>query len=107
MPVRHAHVRADAVEPDEVFGAVTEAGVIVACYAHVGAEQRKATRAARQALGDGVQILTLLGSGHRVATFGARRSAGAPRPRTGRAVLALHEGSIGVESSNEEATTSW
>ena len=63
---RHAHVGANAVEPDQVFSAVTETAVIVPSHPKVGAEQRKATCAARQALGD-FKLETLLRSARQVA----------------------------------------
>ena len=49
MTVDHPHVRAIAVEPDELVGAFTEALVIVAGHLHVCFEPRKTADSAREA----------------------------------------------------------
>jgi hypothetical protein len=56
MVVDHTHVGAISVEPDELESAIPETGVIVTRDAHVGIEPRKATRSAREALGNDGQI---------------------------------------------------
>jgi hypothetical protein len=50
MTVGHSHVRAIAVEPDELVGALTETLVIVAGHAHVRFEPRKTADSARETL---------------------------------------------------------
>ena len=49
MTVGHPHVRAIAVEPDELVGAFTETLVIVAGHLHVRFEPRKTADSAREA----------------------------------------------------------
>ena len=49
MTVDHPHVRAIAVEPDELVGALTETLMIVACHLHVRFEPRKTADSAREA----------------------------------------------------------
>jgi len=62
MAAFHAHVGAIFIEPDEFLGSLPQPRVIVAGDPHVGTQQRKAARTARQALGNDRQVGSLLGS---------------------------------------------
>jgi len=62
MAFLHAHVGPIFVEPDQLGSSRPEPGVILAADPHVAAQQRKAARSARQALGDDRQMWSVLGS---------------------------------------------
>ncbi len=57
VTVDHPHVRAVAIEPDEIFGAVPQARVIVTRDADKGIESRKAAHPANETFRDGFRHL--------------------------------------------------
>jgi hypothetical protein len=59
VALRHAQISAIAIKPDELFGPLRETRMVAARDTHIVGQLRKATRSARQTLGDDRQGCTL------------------------------------------------
>lgn len=76
VAVCHAHVGTMAIERDQLFGAFSQAGMIVTGDAHIGGEQGKTARSAGEALGDDGQAQSLLLTTLAAATSSDQLSSG-------------------------------